>query len=293
VKPDDENTSAIDTPHSALKELQTANSKLQTEQMEVHHHPRLDHSPKPWKEYLLEGLMIFLAVTMGFFAESLREHITDRSKEKQIIAALQKDLKKDTAALDNDINVYAPKHNAWVDSANIYINTLPLKGNERKITRAVMNATSWQTYTPPEVALDMLKNTGTFNLIENNKVKAEILIYDGIINEYIKYSAFVAGVEHSADTASTSFMSRETLRNMIAKLYVSQAKHTNGFVDDNAIPENIKFKSYNKAAFVNFSNELDHVDELLSDMLGSYRKILAEEIKLLQVLKEEYDIEDE
>jgi len=63
--------------HSAIKELPTANSKLQTEKMEVHHHPQLEHKPKPWKEYLLEGFMIFIAVMMGFFAENLREHISD------------------------------------------------------------------------------------------------------------------------------------------------------------------------------------------------------------------------
>jgi hypothetical protein len=34
--------------------------------MEVHHHPNLHHEKKPWKEYILEGLMIFFAVTMGF-----------------------------------------------------------------------------------------------------------------------------------------------------------------------------------------------------------------------------------
>jgi hypothetical protein len=43
--------------------------------MEVHHHPQLEHKPKPWKEYFLEYIMIVLAVTTGFFAESLREHI--------------------------------------------------------------------------------------------------------------------------------------------------------------------------------------------------------------------------
>lgn len=30
--------------------------------MEVHHHPQLKHEPKPWKEYILEYLMIVLAV---------------------------------------------------------------------------------------------------------------------------------------------------------------------------------------------------------------------------------------
>ena len=47
--------------------------------MEVHHHPKLDH--KPWKEYFLEGLMIFIAVCMGFIAENIREHISDKKKK--------------------------------------------------------------------------------------------------------------------------------------------------------------------------------------------------------------------
>jgi hypothetical protein len=41
--------------------------------MEVHHHPDLHHEKKKFKEYLLEFVMIFLAVTLGFFAETIRE----------------------------------------------------------------------------------------------------------------------------------------------------------------------------------------------------------------------------
>ena len=48
----------------------------ETEQpMEVHHHPDLHHEKKKWKEYFLEFLMIFLAVTLGFIAENIRESI--------------------------------------------------------------------------------------------------------------------------------------------------------------------------------------------------------------------------
>src|ERR1700752_4795918 len=68
--------------------------------MEVHHHPDLHHDKKPWKEYLLEGLMIFLAVTMGFFAESLRENISAKEKEKEYIASFENNLQKDKAELD-------------------------------------------------------------------------------------------------------------------------------------------------------------------------------------------------
>jgi hypothetical protein len=54
--------------------------------MEVHHHPELPHGEsKRFKEYVLEFLMIFLAVTMGFIAESIREHLSDSSKESEYI----------------------------------------------------------------------------------------------------------------------------------------------------------------------------------------------------------------
>ena len=69
--------------------------------MEVHHHPQIEK--KGFKEYFFEFLMIFLAVTMGFFAENIREGITNRKKEKQYMVLLEQDLKKDTAALHYSI----------------------------------------------------------------------------------------------------------------------------------------------------------------------------------------------
>ena len=41
--------------------------------MEVHHsHHSMDK--KSWKGYVLEFFMLFFAVTLGFFAENIREH---------------------------------------------------------------------------------------------------------------------------------------------------------------------------------------------------------------------------
>ena len=79
----------------------TSNKELKD--MEIHHHPNLHHKPKPWKEYLLEFLMIFLAVSMGFFAESYREHLSDQSKEKEYVHSLIEDLKTDQRLLSKHI----------------------------------------------------------------------------------------------------------------------------------------------------------------------------------------------
>src|ERR1017187_7411583 len=79
------------------------NYKQETKEMEVHHHPDLHHRKKHWKEYFLEFLMIFLAVTMGFLAESYREHLADKEKVKQAIGSLVKCLASDTAQLNTKI----------------------------------------------------------------------------------------------------------------------------------------------------------------------------------------------
>src|SRR5215813_4753394 len=62
--------------------------------MEVHHHPKVEK--KKFKEYFLEFIMIFLAVTLGFFAEQVREHYADRAKEKEYMQEIIENLKYDT-----------------------------------------------------------------------------------------------------------------------------------------------------------------------------------------------------
>jgi hypothetical protein len=83
-------------------DLSISQSETQPANMEVHHHPHVEK--KSFKEYLLEFLMIFLAVTMGFIAENLREGISDRSKAKEYIESLIQDLKTDTALAGKTIN---------------------------------------------------------------------------------------------------------------------------------------------------------------------------------------------
>src|SRR6201995_902211 len=86
--------------------------------MEVHHHPEVEK--KGFKEYLLEGLMIFLAVTMGFFAESLREHISNKEKTAEYMQSLLVDLRTDI----NSIGRYLTKEkekNAAYDSLINYL----------------------------------------------------------------------------------------------------------------------------------------------------------------------------
>src|SRR5436190_24330133 len=70
-----------------IEQPETANqisdiSKSEIKNMEVHKHPHHPTHKKKWGEYLLELFMIFLAVTIGFFAEQIREGFVESRNEK-------------------------------------------------------------------------------------------------------------------------------------------------------------------------------------------------------------------
>jgi hypothetical protein len=259
--------------------------------MEVHHHPHLHHTGKPLKEYFLEFLMIFIAVTLGFFAESYREHLVDRGKEKEIISALYNDLKNDTSNLNIIINRYMPEHLAWEDSAENYINSLAIAGNEQKIAKALVNATNWNFYSPPQVSFDVIKGSGNFNLIRKEKVKEEIINLNSLINTYITYSAFILSAEHAIDTATAGIIPRQKLRIIIAGVY-QKTNAQFGSITDSEMPAIDRLKTYDKAVFLNYLNKLDQMDYLLNDLLGLYKKVLAEETNLLVSLNKEYHLDN-
>ena len=73
----------------------------QTETMEVHKHPHHVTHKKKWGEYLLEFLMIFFAVFLGFLAENLREGIKNNEEIHSDMQSIVADLKSDVVYFDS------------------------------------------------------------------------------------------------------------------------------------------------------------------------------------------------
>jgi len=69
--------------------------------MEVHHH---SHHPKKWKEYLTEFLMLFLAVSMGFIAENIREKLTENERSDELMKSFISDVRENQKQLDSIIS---------------------------------------------------------------------------------------------------------------------------------------------------------------------------------------------
>ena len=148
--------------------------------MEVHHHPDLHHKPKPWKEYLLEYLMIFLAVMTGFFAESYREHLSDKNKEKEYLLALRSELQTDTLHYNKQL------------TSILYIRPLLDSLFENAKDPAKYNYTligTWNTpinekaliYAPALAIIQQLKSSGNLRLIDKKDIGLKIIEYETYI----------------------------------------------------------------------------------------------------------------
>jgi hypothetical protein len=69
--------------------------------MEVHHHTHTER--KKFTHYLWEFFMLFLAVTLGFIVENMRENSAERKKAGEYALLLKVDLVNDTISLEHFI----------------------------------------------------------------------------------------------------------------------------------------------------------------------------------------------
>ena len=162
----------------------TINQETQT--MEVHHHPDLHHKPKPWKEYILEGFMIFIAVTMGFFAEQIREHFVEKNIEEKYVQSLYNDLKVDTKTIQR---TYDEK--IWLattlDSALHSIDNKNYLKNPGYIYYAEKFITVNDVFTSQDITYQQLKNSGGFRYFKNVELYKKMADY---YNLYSRYQSF-------------------------------------------------------------------------------------------------------
>src|SRR5580692_3915952 len=161
--------------------------------MEVHHHPDLHHQKKPWKEYLLEGLMIFIAVMMGFIAENIREDITNNQHAHELTAQLVADLKADTSHLEKVID-----EQTKIREANDSLITLlqqPLATADlNRIQRLIITSHNLWAFHPAGGAIGAIKNELHLKQFAHSQLISHIADYEGDIdllhtveNIYLQY----------------------------------------------------------------------------------------------------------
>ncbi|HWD89875.1 MAG TPA: hypothetical protein VG367_17205 [Mucilaginibacter sp.] len=160
--------------------------------MEVHHHPEIEK--KGFKEYLLEGLMIFIAVMMGFFAESLREHISERNRAGEYAVGLLNDLKADTANLHGFIR-YFTTANANVDSLmNLLSDHDPKQVPPGKLYWYGLWGGATRSFIPHKATLLEMESSGSLRFFATPGFKRKLEYYDQLCGEFQAFDNQSLGV---------------------------------------------------------------------------------------------------
>lgn len=153
----------------------TTTDNSETENMEVHHHPDVHHEKKKWKEYILEFLMIFLAVTMGFFAEQIRERHVEKERLHNYFGSMVLDINSNVIALDSAISENSKmvtKYDAIVKSFLISSDTF-----NRTAFAQNMGAIWYRGFINRNETFEQMKSSGSLRYIDDFKLLTAIMQY--------------------------------------------------------------------------------------------------------------------
>ncbi|HKB45172.1 MAG TPA: hypothetical protein VKC90_12310 [Chitinophagaceae bacterium] len=143
--------------------------------MEVHQHTHTER--KKWHHYFWEFLMLFFAVTLGFFVENQREHMAEHQREKQFMQSMLEDLKSDTAQFaSNSIS----RHNRIekIDSLIFLLSSSGYKANGNAVYYFARSISPPLNFFPNDRTIQQLKSSGGLRLIRNVEVSNSIMAYD-------------------------------------------------------------------------------------------------------------------
>ena len=249
--------------------------------MEVHHHTLTPG--KKWTHYFWEFLMLFLAVTLGFFMENQREHYVERQRAHEFAESLVADLKKDTAQLISDIkqiDFVAPR----IDTFRVLAQTKKISDFPGGTWYYYARFTSWYfSFNSNNATIEQLKSSGSLRYFKNKEVINAIAQYDKVcrsIKDLYNYEQPI--INNTIELRSKIFnafnfdpiMDFNTPREKIDSFMQMDIK----FLDSN-LPKLIEMANYCQATIKDYKNRK-----------FAYQKTLLLAGDLLQLLKKEYHL---
>jgi hypothetical protein len=264
----------------APKEPETINYKPETVSMEAHNQPNVHHSKK-WKDYLFEFIMLFLAVTLGFFVENKREHYIEQEREKQFIRSLVNDVIADTAKLNSIINRRIAREQN-LDSLTLLLNSdSPGTHTDAIYYFAVTAARSLLIrFVPNDGTMQQSKNSGAFRLIRSR------IIVDSIANYDVSVRNILRQVELEENLI-------QDYRQSSAKIFDALIYDQMLDADNNAtrLESQPALLAYNKSELHNWNYNMFSIKGLNKANRRDARLLLRQAKNLLITLKKEYDLQ--
>ncbi|MXV50975.1 hypothetical protein GS399_08325 [Pedobacter sp. HMF7647] len=275
VSPKASDESFVKSPAPSTEEINPQKPAPVTD-MEVHHHPRLDHNPKPWKEYLLEGFMIFVAVMMGFIAENIREEITNNEHTRQLTSQLVTDLKADTVHLNE---IYEEEKKIMRSNDSLFsLLSQPLKTADMlRIQKAIIGSHNLWPFHPSAGAVSAIKN----ELHLKQFSESHIIKY---ISAYEAHTELVRTVQDIALQYQRNFLDpflryHFTPDNLNAAFYHSS-------------PLTAQMRNLNQENLTQLRADMVLIRINTKELIDDNRKLKADAVSMLEYVVKQYNLDE-
>ena len=144
--------------------------------METHAHHLHKAPGKNFWHYFFEFFMLFLAVSLGFFVENLREHHVENEREEQYMKSLVNDLKTDVTTIDTITN-YNLQSKIFSDSLVILLTLPDFSDKTASIYYCGRKASLRYFLSLTDGTMKQLSNAGGLRLIHHQDIVDSINAY--------------------------------------------------------------------------------------------------------------------
>jgi hypothetical protein len=286
--PDEINTVADASPFTPNQE---------SKNMEVHKHPHHVAHKKKWGEYILEFFMLFLAVFLGFVAENIRENSVEREREKEYARSLYAEFFADSVAIATKLSARLSKERDC-DYLNRYIKDSSLVNLSKEFYPAyttVFYLINSFTFEPKDGVLSQLKSSGSLRYFKNSELQKlfgdiSVAISNLRYRNEQEYQFFANPVKPFI-LKHYDFNWINDLRSRAENTYyldlINKYRKSDGFIKAPILnlPSFDRIEAANMAMF--------YKAMLVATRTLQMKDYVAANAKILQVLRERYDLEKE
>lgn len=252
--------------------------------MEVHHHPHVEK--KSFKEYFFEFIMIFLAVSLGFIAENIRESIVESRMQKEYILSFYEDLKTDTARIATYINKDEIKINGLSNIAECYDAVTRNPKSSSCMIKLFQNSTTNFPFRITERTLNQLYNSGGFRLLKKEDADS-ITRYQSEFEKLVNFQE--TAFQDAQDNLRNIYSS---LVNFKANAQMFQPEQRQGiqYIFEDSVHAPVLF-SNDKVLLNKYFNQLLLYDKVTNGQQVQLKQLLEIQINLINYFKKKYHFE--
>ncbi len=233
------------------------------------------------KDYLVEFFLLFTAVTLGFFAENLREEYVQGRLELRLMKSMVADLERNEELLARQQAALLQRKVA-ADSLAYFFNQPDVKVHGAKLYQFGRRLGVYASEFPlASRSLDQLKNSGMFSIISKEVVADSLSNYDNQKTQYeqrIKW--YFEDVKKVQDENKHIFD---------ARVFERATKYSDPYTFELLIPEgNPALLTYQENELQQFYNTFYYLKRNTETQIREVEQLIRSTVALRKLLQEEY-----